>query len=92
MVKRNLLKYKSLVSQISLDLNLSETVVKDVIYDFSKKVINHLKITSLLEENLVYVHPLGIIQSKIVNVNTLREGVNVKLIINRNNKKIIHNG
>ena len=49
MVKRNLLKYKSLVSQISLDLNLSETVVKDVIYDFSKKVINHLKITSLLE-------------------------------------------
>ena len=92
MVKRNLLKYKSLVSQISLDLNLSETVVKDVIYDFSKKVINHLKITSLLEENLVYVHPLGIIQSKIVNVNTLREGVNVQLIINRNNKKIIHNG
>ena len=92
MVKRNLLKYKSLVSQISLDLNLSETVVKDVIYDFSKKVINHLKITSLLEENLVYVHPLGIIQSKIVNVNTLREGVNVKLIINRNNKKIIQNG
>lgn len=92
MGKRNILKYKPLISQISLDLNLSEKVVKNVIYDFSKKVINHLKITSLLEENLVYVHPLGIIQSKLVNANTLREGVNVKLIINRNNKKIIHNG
>ena len=92
MERQNILKYKSLVSQISLDLNLSETVVKDVIYDFSKKVINHLKITSLLEENLVYIHPLGIIKSKLVNANTPREGVNVKLIINRNNKKIIHNG